>query len=125
MALATHLNAALRCGAVRANLAQPIVKMADENKYNDDEKNGKKGGEFRVPPRTWVVWIAILAGIIVLLMLREKMDAPGEQLTQYQFFQKVDSNLIARATISYSPQSPFLTDISGKYYRTDKGGAII
>ena len=40
--------------------------MADE-KYNDDDKPSKKGGEFRVPPRTWIVWIAIfdpLSGMI-------------------------------------------------------------
>ena len=125
MALAPPLNGALRFVSVRANLAQPILKMSDDNKYNDEDKNGKKGGEFRVPPRTWMVWIAILAGIIVLLMLREKMDSPGEQLSQFQFFQKVDSNLIAKATISYSPQSPFLTDITGKYYKTDKSGSMV
>ena len=27
--------------------------MPDDNKYSDDGKNPKKGGEFRVPPRTY------------------------------------------------------------------------
>ena len=43
--------------------------MADENRYNDDEKNPKRGGEFKVPPRTWIVWIAIFGGIILLMLL--------------------------------------------------------
>ena len=62
MALGATLNAALRLEAAHGNLAQPIWKMSDDNKYNDEEKNPKKG-EFRVPPRTWIVWIAIFGGI--------------------------------------------------------------
>src|SRR5262245_16176813 len=99
--------------------------MSDDNKYNEDDKNGKKPGDLRVPARTWVVWIAILAGIIVLLMLRERMDATGEQRYNFKFFQKGTYNLEVKATISYSPQSPFLTDITGQYYKTDKSGAIV
>ncbi len=98
--------------------------MADDNKFSDDDKNGKKG-EFKVPPRTWVVWIAIFGGIILLMLFRERMDSPGEPVTQYQFFQLVDSNQIAKATINYSPQSPFLTEITGKYYKTDAKGEVV
>ena len=47
--------------------------MADENRFSEDDKNGKKGGEFRVPPRTWVVWIAIIGGIVMLVVFRDKM----------------------------------------------------
>ena len=43
--------------------------MADDNKrYNDDDKNPRRNGEFRVPPRTWIVWIAIFGGIILLML---------------------------------------------------------
>src|SRR6267142_2517784 len=96
--------------------------MPDDKKYNDDEKNPKRGGDFKVPPRTWIVWIAIFGGIIVLMLFKERMESPGEVLSQYQLFQKVDSNQIARATISYSPQSSFLQEITGKYYKTDSAG---
>jgi len=95
--------------------------MSDENKYNDEDKNPKKGGEFRVPPRTWIVWIAIFGGIILLMLFRDRMETTGDVLTQYQFFQKVESNQIVKATINYSPQSPLLTDISGKYYKEENG----
>src|ERR1041385_7043919 len=93
--------------------------MADENRNNDD---GKKGGEFRVPPRTWIVWIAIFGGIISLMMLKEKIDSQGELLSQAQFYDKVNSTNIASATIKYSAQSSYLTVIEGKYFATDAEG---
>ena len=97
--------------------------MSDDNRYNssNDDKNQKKGGEFRVPPRTYMVWIVILGGIIALMMLRQKMDQPGDTLTQYRFQLLVDSNQIAEATINYNAQTT-LTEIYGKYYRTDADG---
>src|ERR1044071_1572309 len=95
--------------------------MADENKFSDDDKGTKKGGEFRVPPRTWVVWIAIIVGIVALVFFKGRMEAPSQTLKPNDFMAKVDSNLIASATISYSPQSP-LQEISGFYYKTDADG---
>src|SRR5262245_12570506 len=92
--------------------------MPDDNRYNNDDKNSRKGGEFKVPPRTWLVWIAIFGGIILLMLFKERMDSPGEMLTQYRFQQLVESNQIAQATINYSPpQSAALTEVIGKYYR--------
>ena len=41
--------------------------MSDDNKNRDEDRGGKKNGEFRVPPRTYIIWIAIL-GAIPLLM---------------------------------------------------------
>ena len=106
----------------RGSLAQELDTMANDNKHNDDDKRPKKGGEFRVPPRTWIVWIAIFGGIILLMLARERMESPGETLSQHQFQRLVDSNQIAQATINYSPQNPFLTEIIGKYFKTDSAG---
>jgi len=64
----------------RVRLAATVSKMSDDNKRNDDEKNPKKAGEFRVPPRTMVVWIAILGGIVLLMLFRDKMDTPAKPL---------------------------------------------
>src|SRR5215467_866783 len=96
--------------------------MSDENKYNEDDKNSKKGGEFRVPPRTWVVWIAIFGGIILLMVMRDRWESPGTLINQYQFQQLVESNQIAKATINYNPQDPYLTEIVGTFYKTDSAG---
>jgi cell division protease FtsH len=91
--------------------------MADENKLNDDDKNPKKGGEFRVPPRTWVVWIAIIGSIIMLVMMRGKMDSPGAPLSQTEFMAKVAANqIVPGARVSYNPSSQ-LQEISGSYYK--------
>jgi len=96
--------------------------MPDDNKLGGDRKGPKKGGEFRVPPRTWVVWIAIFGGIVMLMLLRGKLDSQAEMLSQYDFFQKVESNLVANVTISYGSQSVYLQDISGNYYQLDRNG---
>jgi cell division protease FtsH len=96
--------------------------MADDNKYNDDDKSPKKGGEFRVPARTWVVWIAVFGGIILLMLLRDRMETQAQPVTQWQFFQIVDSNQLAQATLNYNPQDPQLTEITGKYFKAEKDG---
>src|SRR5215471_2113694 len=92
--------------------------MADD-KYNDDERNPKKGGEFRVPPRTWIVWIAIFGGIILLMLVKDRWEPQPDQISQYRFQQLVESNLIVSATINYSPQSPDLREIVGKYAKVE------
>src|SRR5689334_10158643 len=89
--------------------------MPDDNRYNEDDKNSRKG-EFKVPPRTWLVWIAIFGGIILLMLFKEKMDTPGDLLSQSKFWQLVDSNMIEKATVNYSPQSQALNEITGVYY---------
>src|ERR1035438_2324511 len=91
--------------------------MSDNNRSGDDDRTPKKGGEFRVPPRTWLVWIAIFGGIIVLMLFKDRMESPGDVLSQYQFQEMVNSNLIAQATISYNPQNSALNEIAGKYYK--------
>jgi cell division protease FtsH len=93
--------------------------MSDENKSNGDDKNPKKTGEFRVPPRTWVVWIAIFGGIVLLMVFKDRMEAPGDVLNQYVFQQMVESNRIVQATINYSAQSPDLREITGKYTKLE------
>ncbi len=96
--------------------------MANENKYNDDDKNGKKGGDFKVPPRTWIVWIAIIGGITMLVTFKSHMEMQPGQLSPYDFQQKVNSNLIAQASLNINPQSPLVADIVGAYYKTDDTG---
>jgi len=90
--------------------------MSDDNRHSSDEdKNPKRGGEFRVPPRTWLIWILIFGGIIMLMLFKERMDPQGDKLSQFRFQELVDANLIAEARINYSPQNQ-LNVIEGKYY---------
>src|SRR5664280_1131784 len=111
--------AMLRWPSSHARLAAARSKMSDDNRNRDDDKTPKKGGEFRVPPRTMVVWIAILGGIVLLMLFRDRMDTPGDVLNQYTFQQLVESNQIVQATINYSPQSPDLREITGKYRKIE------
>jgi cell division protease FtsH len=92
--------------------------MADENKFNDDDKGPKKAGEFRVPPRTWVIWMAIIGIIITLVLFKSKMESPSQVLKPNDFIAKVDSGMIHSGTINYSPQSP-LQEINGFYYKSE------
>ena len=46
-------------------------KMSDENKFNNDDKDSRKNGDFRVPPKTWIVWIVIFGGILALFLFNK------------------------------------------------------
>jgi cell division protease FtsH len=98
--------------------------MSDDNKYSGDDKNPRKSGEFRVPPRTWVVWIAIFGGIVLLMLFKDRMEPPGEVLSQYKFQQLVESNQIVKATISFNPQDPDLREVTGKYVKQEDGHKV-
>jgi cell division protease FtsH len=94
--------------------------MSDDNRNRDDDKTPKKGGEFRVPPRTMVVWIAILGGITLLMLFKDKMESPGDVIKQTKFMQLVESNQIISATINYNPQGSYLREITGKYWKDNE-----
>src|ERR1051325_2446791 len=113
MAALPSIIRALQLGVTHGNLGQ-LKKMSDDNKSNEDDKGAKKGGEFRVPPRTWIVWIAIFGGIILLMLMRDKWETQGENLPQWQFMQLYDSNQVSQAVVNYNPQNPLLVEIIGK-----------
>jgi cell division protease FtsH len=94
--------------------------MSDDNRNRDDDKTPKKGGEFRVPPRTMVVWIAILGGITLLMLFKDKMESPGDVIKQTKFMALVESNQIISATINYNPQGSYLREITGKYWKDNE-----
>ena len=96
--------------------------MAEKNQSNGEDRSGKKGPELKVPPRTWLVWMAVISAILVLLTFKNRLEPQGDVLSQDSFMQKVDSNQIVRATITYDPQSPFLVEIVGKFQQTDRNG---
>ena len=70
--------------------------MSDENNNKDDERGSKRNGEFRVPPRTYIIWIAILGAIPLLMVFRNAGPASSESLTQTQFMQAFASNQIVQ-----------------------------
>ena len=88
--------------------------MADD-KHNDNGKNDKKGAEIRVPPRTWLLWIGILALIPLIWKFHNQVETKYRTPSYTEFIGLVTNNLIVKGTINYSPQSPDLREVSGKY----------
>src|SRR2546422_7526262 len=97
----------------------------DDDKKKDDKK--KPPGGFNVPTFTWVAWIAIIASIAALMVVKQRWAAPaGVTLQEWEFLQKFDSNLIEHATITYNPSmtgSP--NSVMGTFYKTDKDGTVV
>src|SRR5882672_6535473 len=89
----------------------------------EDNKKEKKGGEFRVPPRTWILWIAILGAIPLLLLFRDPRDHK-EPLTQNQFLELFRANAIKEGTIWYNIQDPLLQDITGTYTKPGSAAPV-
>lgn len=101
--------------------------MAEKRKPNKTDEKPKKGGDFRVPPRTWIVWIAIFGGIMLLMFFKDQMNTEGQVLSQHEFFELVEADQIENASINYNPQSAYLTEITGTYYATgsDEGTPFV
>src|SRR5271154_1935542 len=99
-----------------------LRQMPDDNRNQDDDR--RRSGDFRMPSRNWIVWIAIICAILLVVLLKDRYDTPAEPLTGYQFQALVDKDLINTTTIKFSPQSAYMTEIVGSYYRqpdkTDK-----
>src|SRR5436305_14025538 len=94
--------------------------MSDENK-----KDPKKGGEFRVPPRTWILWIVILGAIPLLLLLKERPETGKDQLSEAQFMDLLHTtNAIEKGTIWLDPQWPMSREITGTYVKNDDGKQV-
>jgi cell division protease FtsH len=86
---------------------------------SDDKKEPKKGGEFRVPPRTWILWIAILGAIPLLVLFKDPREQK-ERLTQAQFLEHFYKGNIKEGVIWFDIQSPLVQEITGTYVAPGK-----
>ena len=59
------------------------------------------------------------------MIFRNSAPTQAEPLTQSQFITKVESNLIASGTIIYDPQSPYLHEVRGMFYKVESDGSRI
>jgi len=75
-----------------------------------------------VPPRSWLIWIAILGLIPLLILFRNQAEPHPKEISHSMFLQLLESNLFVQATINYNPQSPDLREISGTYLRGEVEG---
>jgi len=95
--------------------------MAEENKPRGEGRGGKKSGEFRVPPKTYILWIAILGAIPLLMVFKGGNGQVDKEWTQHEFERQFRASNIVSATIVYDAQSPFLQEIRGKYWSVEDG----
>src|SRR5882724_11514132 len=95
--------------------------MADD-KHNDG-KNEKKGNEIKVPPRTWLLWIGILALIPLLWKFNKNFETKYRVPSHAEFVNLVTNDLIIEATINYNPQTEHgLNEITGRYWEVKGPG---
>jgi cell division protease FtsH len=95
--------------------------MADDNRNKNDERGGRRNGEFKVPPHRYILWIAILGAIPLLMLFRQNVNSNAEELEQHEFMQKAEAKQIVSATVLLDPQHERRT-ISGKYATTNAEG---
>jgi len=102
--------------------------MPDQNRSNEPDKGDKRNGDLRIPPRTMMMWIGIIALFVVLMMLRTNADSRTEELLYYpQLLDKLTNSLIVPGSgkIIYGLQSPDIKRVTGSYFRTDKEGHFL
>ena len=103
--------------------------MSDQKRPNEPDKNDKKNGELRLPPRTFLVWIGIIAVVSILMLVRNGSETPVEELGSFHdLLDKLTNSpsLIVPGSgrIVYGLQSPDIKRITGKYYAMDHGKKV-
>lgn len=79
-------------------------------------------GEFKVPPRTYLLWIAIIGLIPLVVIFRQNAPSDGVVLRQHEFIRMVGNDHIATARINIDSQSPQFHDIRGFHFKVDANG---
>ncbi|HEX3719562.1 MAG TPA: ATP-dependent zinc metalloprotease FtsH [Verrucomicrobiae bacterium] len=98
--------------------------MPDQKRPNEPDKNDKRNGELRLPPRTFLIWIGIIAVVSILMFIKSGAETPPEEMDSFgDLMAKLTNNLIVPGTgrIVYGLQSPDIKRIQGKYYATTNG----
>jgi cell division protease FtsH len=102
--------------------------MPDLNRNTDPDKNDKRNGEMRLPPRTFLVWLAIIAIAVIVAFVRNGSETPVEELASFpDLLDKLTNGLIVPNSghIVYGLQSPDIKRVIGKYYSKDAHGEFL
>ena len=92
--------------------------MSEDNR-NNPNRNERKSGEFRVPPRAWILWIVIIGTIPMLFLFRDRVQTNVETWNYKQLEENFKTGTIESGMITYLPQSPDRREITGKYKKKD------
>src|SRR5208282_210571 len=99
--------------------------MSDLNRPSEPDKNDKRNGDMRLPPRTFLIWIGIIAAFCLLFLLRSGNEPQEEVLSNYrQLLDKLTNNLIVpdSGKITYGSQVPDIKRVTGRYFKIEKDG---
>ena len=99
--------------------------MPDPNRTNDPDKNEKRNNDLRLPPRTFLLGIGIIAIVSILALVKNGSEPAVKELGSLpELLDKVTNNLIVpnSGRIVYSVQSANIRKITGSYYETDETG---
>ena len=88
---------------------------------NDSGKGSGGAGGSPIQPRTWLVWVAVLALIPLLLFFQRTSQQRFQQISQKRLFDLVSSNLVESGEINYSAQSRDLRTVRGRYIQLEEG----
>jgi cell division protease FtsH len=98
----------------------------DQNQGNNNGRGPQKPpGGMKVPTTTWLAWIVIIGSIGALMLVHQRMSVQPGTISEPEFLQRFESNQIVSAVISYNPQSAPLTQITGRYYKTNPDGSVV
>ena len=76
-------------------------------------------GDFKVPARTYLLWIAIIGLISLLLILRNQASSEGPLLSQHESMRLVENDQIVAAKINIDPQTPRSYDVRGDHFKVN------
>ena len=89
---------------------------------NDNGKGSGGAGGSPIQPRTWLVWVAVLALIPLLLFFQRTSQQRFQPISQKRLFDLVSSNLVESGEINYSAQSRDLRTVRGRFIQIEEGG---
>jgi ATP-dependent Zn protease len=76
--------------------------------------NSEQTSHYRIPARTWIVWLSVFCGIGFLMLMRNRWQSETESMSQHRFEELMDGGRIIQASVTYDNQSP-LNEIYGIY----------
>jgi cell division protease FtsH len=97
--------------------------MSEELKPNSN-KNDKKNGEVKVPPRNWLIWLVILGAVPLVIFFHQRTEQKFKVLPRVALLDLVNKGPVKNGVIHYSPpQSSMLAEVTGSYVTNENGAA--
>lgn len=90
--------------------------MSDENRKGDSGRGDKSNGDPKLPPRAWLIWVAIFGAIMLLVFYKDRTEDSTGRISYLKFTQLVESNMVKGGTIIFNPQSSDLRLVEGEYW---------